>query len=53
MKIDIPKIDFAKLREGKKVICPKCKEGIIETPYNPKTSKFFKCNKCNFKINID
>lgn len=41
------------LREGKDVICPECKKGKIVTPYNPRTSTFFKCTNCNFKINMD
>ncbi len=40
------------LREGKEVLCPKCKKGKIVTPYNPKTSIFFKCTNCNFKIHM-
>ena len=38
------------LQEGKEVICPECKKGEIITPYNPRTSTFFKCTNCNFKI---
>ena len=44
-----------KLRNGQEVLCPQCHEGKIETPYDPKTSKFFECsnNKCDFTINYD
>lgn len=42
-----------KLHNGEKVICPDCKKGIIKTPYNPSTSKFFKCDNCSFMINED
>ena len=38
------------LQEGEEVICPECKKGKIITPYNPRTSTFFKCTNCNFKI---
>lgn len=41
------------LREGKEVLCPECKKGKIITPYNPKTSTYFKCDNCNFKIHMD
>lgn len=41
------------LREEKKVHCPECREGIIKTPYDPKTSTYFECTKCNFKINME
>lgn len=41
------------LRSGKDVVCPECQKGRIRTPYNPQTSKFFKCDKCNFMINED
>ncbi|WP_297430330.1 hypothetical protein [Clostridium sp.] len=53
MKSNIAKIDWKRLREGKDVKCPICKEGILITPYDPKTSKFFMCNKCGMKINMD
>lgn len=42
-----------RLREGKKVVCPQCHKGIIRTPYDPKTSKFFKCDNCKYMINED
>ena len=41
------------LREGKEVHCPECQVGIIKTPYNPGTSTYFECTKCNFKINME
>lgn len=44
-----------KLRNGEDVLCPQCNRGRIETPYDPKISKFFKCNndECDFTINYD
>lgn len=44
-----------KLRNGEKVECPECHAGVVTTPYDPKTSHFFKCSneKCNFMINTD
>lgn len=48
-----PIIDFERLREGKEVKCPACKDGVIKTPHNPKTAHFFKCTKCNYMINFD
>lgn len=41
------------LRSGEKPVCPKCRIGLVSTEYNPKTSHFFSCNKCNFMIHID
>lgn len=41
------------LREGKEVFCPECKKGRIVTPYEAKTSMYFKCTNCNFKINME
>ena len=41
------------LRDGKEVICPECKTGKIITPYNPKTSTYFNCTTCNFKIHME
>lgn len=40
------------LREGKEVICPECKKGKIVTPYDPRTSIYFKCTNCNFKVHM-
>lgn len=40
------------LREGEEVNCPECKKGKIITPYNPRTSTFFKCTNCKFKIHM-
>lgn len=48
-----PNVDLKKLRDGKEVRCPECKEGILRTKYNPKTSHHFKCDKCGMQINID
>lgn len=48
-----PPIDFKKLREGKEVKCPECKEGIFRTDYDPKISHYFECDKCGLKINFD
>lgn len=47
-KIDI---DMKKLRKGVEVKCPECKDGILKTPYDAKTTCFFKCDKCGMKIN--
>lgn len=41
------------LRDGKEVICPECKKGIIRTFNNPKTSHSFRCSNCKFAINMD
>lgn len=49
-KIDI---DLGKLRNGEIVKCPKCKTGTLRTDYDPKTSHYFKCDKCGLKINFD
>ena len=48
-----PLIDLKKLRNGEKVKCPECKEGIFCTNHDPKTSHHFKCNKCGISINFD
>ena len=48
-----PEIDFEKLRAGKDVICPKCKTGIFRTEHDPKTTHYFKCDKCGMMINFD
>lgn len=50
IKIDI---HYDKLRNGEDVVCPECKKGILKTPYDPKTSKYFKCNHCGMMINED
>lgn len=44
-------IDVKKLRNGEDVKCPECKEGILRTPYDPKTTHSFKCDKCGMRIN--
>jgi len=41
------------LRNGETPTCPQCGKGIISTPYDPKTSHFFSCDRCDFMINID
>ena len=46
-------LDWKKLRAGEKVKCPECKNGIIKTKYDSKTSHHFKCDKCGMQINID
>ncbi len=48
-----PPIDFKKLRNGEKVKCPECKEGMFHTEHDPKTSHHFKCDKCGSSINFD
>jgi uncharacterized protein (DUF983 family) len=48
-----PPIDFKKLRNGEKVNCPECKEGVFQTKYDPKTTHHFKCDKCGLSINFD
>ena len=48
-----PLIDFKKLRNGEKVKCPECKEGIFCTNRDSKASHHFKCNKCGTSINFD
>ena len=48
-----PPIDFKKLRNGEKVNCPECKEGVFKTSDDPKTSHHFKCDKCGLSINFD
>ena len=35
-------IDFEKLRAGEEVKCPKCKNGVLRTEYDPKISHYFK-----------
>lgn len=42
-----------KLKEGKEVPCPECQIGKIKTPFDPNTSTYFECTKCNFKINME
>ena len=42
-----------RLRSGETPPCPECGIGVVSTEYNPKTSHFFSCNKCDFMINID
>lgn len=50
----IDPIEFLKrLRNGESVCCPECHEGKVSTEYDPKTSHFFSCDKCDFKVNID
>ena len=50
----IDPIDFLKrLRAGENVCCPECHEGNVSTEYDPETSHFFSCDKCDFKVNID
>ena len=44
-------LDWKKLRAGEKVKCPECKNGIIKTKYDSKTSHHFKCDKCGMQIN--
>ena len=51
--MEIIKIDWEKLRNGENVACPQCKDGHLVTPYDPKTSHFFQCDKCGMKINCD
>ena len=47
-------IEFIKrLREGETLICPECGQGKVSTEYDPETSHFFCCDKCDFMINID
>ena len=47
-------VDYLKLlRSGETPVCPVCGKGIVSTLYNPETSHFFSCNKCDFVINID
>ena len=47
-----PEIDFEKLRAGKDVICPKCKTGIFRTEHDPKTTHYFKCDKCGMMVMV-
>lgn len=42
-----------KLKNGEKIECPDCHKGVVTAPNDPKTSHFFKCDKCKFMINID
>ena len=54
MEKEIDRIEFMKrLRNGEKLLCPECEEGTVSTNYDPETSHFFCCNKCDFMINID
>jgi len=48
-----PEINFEKLRTGKEVICPKCKNGIFRTEHDPKTTHNSKRDKCGIMINFD
>ncbi len=52
MKIDYVKL-IKDLRLGNEVVCPKCKEGNLITPYDYKTSTYFYCTKCDCEININ
>lgn len=42
-----------RLRTGETPKCPAFGEGIVSTEYDPKISHFFRCNNCDFMINID
>ena len=44
---------IALLRDGNKLLCPECHEGIVSTIHDPEVSHFFSCSKCAFMINID
>ena len=48
-----PREIIERLRTGEIVHCPDCKDGKISTPYDPKISHFFCCDKCDFEININ
>lgn len=42
-----------RLRNGEHPNCPQCKDGVVSTEDDPKTSHFFSCNNCDFMVNID
>ena len=41
------------LRNGEKVICPKCHKGVVKSVGDPKITHGFHCEKCDFKIHFD
>ena len=41
------------LRIGKKVLCEKCKTGVMKPIGNHKTTNCFVCDKCGQKLNIN
>lgn len=41
------------LRSGEAQPCPECGAGLVSTEYDPKTSRFFSCNSCDFMIVTD
>ena len=41
------------LRGGEKIICPKCKKGVIHPVGNYKTTSGFYCDNCKFKIHME
>ena len=47
-------IEFIKsLRSGETPVCPQCGEGKVSTEYDPQTSHYFCCSKCDLIVNID
>lgn len=42
-----------KLRDGEKVPCKKCADGIMKPVGDYKTTHCFVCNKCGNKINLN
>lgn len=40
-----------KLRSGKSIPCPECKDGMVSGINGSKYN--FACNKCSYRINID
>lgn len=39
-----------RMRNGEKIKCSRCKEGYISAVGDPKTTKVFKCDKCETGI---
>ena len=41
------------LKNGEKVLCKKCKSGIMEPVGDPKKTNSFVCHKCNSQLIAD
>ena len=41
------------LRKGERVNCPKCNEGIVEAKGDCRTTRLFRCNKCDYRFHVD
>lgn len=45
MKLEIDK-KIEQMRNGEKIKCPRCKDGFFVAVGNSKTTKVFRCDKC-------